>query len=127
MPYILRIDGVEQPLVFDVRTLLNTEAIAWQKVSDRLPADVVRGFAQGEAEALTLVVWICRRRAGEPDLKYSDVVFDMAKSTMTFEAEDDQTEEEGEQGSDPPSPESAAASSPSKRKRSSTSLGSRSS
>lgn len=129
MPYKLKIDGVDQVLVFSTKTLLNTDAIAWQKVSGRLPADVVRGFQAGDAEAMTLVVWTCRRHAGEPDLKYGDVVFDLAKSDMEWEDEDGegQADGEGEQGADPSSPESEPATLPSKKRRSSTSAGSRSS
>jgi hypothetical protein len=87
---MLRITLGEQVLDFDDNRLLNTEAIALRKVSGLTVDEFLRGISEFEPVALTVLVWLARRRAGETDLRFSDVEFDMG---TTFDI--DQLDEDG--------------------------------
>lgn len=70
------VDGVKWE--FDDDRLLNTEAIALRKVSGLTYGQLYDGIAEGDAAALTALVWLARRRAGET-VKFSAVEFDLAE------------------------------------------------
>ena len=41
----------------------------------------------GDVEAVGILVWLCRRRAGETGLKYSDVDFDLSQVEIVDDGE----------------------------------------
>jgi hypothetical protein len=55
----------------------NLEAMQIQKVTGMRYGDFLAGTATVDPVAMTALVWLCRRRAGEPNLRYSEVEFDM--------------------------------------------------
>jgi hypothetical protein len=71
----LTVDG--RDILFDDKRLLNTEAIALKKSTGLNVQDMYAGVAEFDAEALTALVWLALRRAGQPGLKYSDTEFDL--------------------------------------------------
>lgn len=64
---------------FDEESMRNTEAIALQKTTGMRWAQLTGGLYIGNAEAITALVWLCRRRAGVPDAdnRYSQLDFDL--------------------------------------------------
>jgi hypothetical protein len=80
------LDGVKYE--FDDNRMMNTEAIAIRRVtSEKLTVDEWgTALGKGDPEALTALVWLARRRAGE-DVKFSDVEFDLIELAGSIEAD----------------------------------------
>lgn len=72
----LTIDGVQYDV--DVMRILNTEAIAVQKVTGYGYDEWLNKCDEGDAEAITAMVWIAmKRKPDHHDLKFRDVTFPM--------------------------------------------------
>lgn len=76
----LTVDG-ETYQVDDGR-MLNTEAIALKKATGLAVQELWQGVTDFDAEALTALVWLARRRAGEMALRYTAVEFDLGQIDM---------------------------------------------
>lgn len=72
---------------FDPARMLNTEAIALQKVTGWRIKEWSDGLAQGDAVAMTALVWLIFRRNGQ-ETRFDDVEFDMGSLSI----EDDEAE-----------------------------------
>jgi hypothetical protein len=77
----------------DQRKLLNTEAIALQKITGKTFMQVAEAMRDGDIEALSAMVWLAMRRAGS-DIRYSDLEFNLADVDVEDDEEPDSTEEE---------------------------------
>lgn len=82
----LIVDG--QTYSFDDARMLNIEAIALKKATGLNPQELWQGISAFDAEAITALVWLARRRTGERDLRYTAVEFDLGG--MDMEEIDDQ-------------------------------------
>lgn len=64
--------------------------------------DFLQAFTQNDVEALTVMVWLARRRSGETELRITEVEFDVVEFMESFEADGEETDAEGDPtGSDP--------------------------
>jgi len=68
------VDG--QVFDYDPSKMLNTEAIALQKVTGMRIADWTKALTEGDAYALTGLVWLLWRRNGR-EVAFDDVEFDI--------------------------------------------------
>lgn len=105
------LDGVKYE--YDEHKLLNIEAIALQKVTGLRVTEFAEALEQGDAGALTAVVWIAKRRAGE-DVKFSELEFDLMEMMESMEQDEDGGDEQtpaAEGETDPTTPLDAASSS----------------
>jgi hypothetical protein len=68
-------DGVTYD--FDENRFLNVEFIAIERATGMTAVQWQHGLNSGSAMACTALIWICRRRAGEPTLRFDDVEFEM--------------------------------------------------
>lgn len=75
---------------FDTNRILNTEAIALQKVTGMTVAEWGKACDAGDAYALTAMVWLVWRRNGR-DVPFDDVEFDL----NSLEAKDDEVPDPG--------------------------------
>ena len=77
---MMRVTLVEERWTFDEESMRNTEAIALQKTTGMRWAELTGGLYIGNPEAITALIWLCRRRAGVPDAdnRYSQLDFDLA-------------------------------------------------
>jgi hypothetical protein len=88
---------------YDDDKLLNTEAIAIQKVTGKPAAEWGKALGAGDVEAVTALVWLVLRRNGQADLKFSEVEFDLNSISVRSDDEDQQEEEgDGDDAGDPP-------------------------
>lgn len=78
----ISIDG--ESFEYDANKLLNTEAIALQKVTGMRPPAFGEALQEGDAIAITGLVWLMWRRIGKV-MAFEDVEFDLA----ALELEDD--------------------------------------
>lgn len=78
------IDGTKYE--FDDQRLLNIEAIALQKTVGFKAPEWFEGIQAFDAEAVTGLVWLAKRRAGE-DVRFTDIVFDLSEFVDTFESD----------------------------------------
>lgn len=83
----ITIDG--QGYDYDPSRLLNTEAIALQKVTGLRISEWTQQMQQGDAYALTGLVWLLWRRNGR-EVAFDDVEFDMG----SIDIQDDEAEAE---------------------------------
>jgi hypothetical protein len=81
------IDG--QAYDYDPNRMLNTEAIALQKVTGMKMQEWTTALTEGDAFALTGLVWLLWRRGGR-EVKFDEVEFDIGSITL----EDDEPTEE---------------------------------
>jgi hypothetical protein len=82
----------------DQRKLLNTEAIALQKITGKTFMQVAEAMKDGDIEALSALVWLAMKRAGS-DIRYSDLEFNLAD--VEIDEEGDEPDDSGEQAADP--------------------------
>jgi len=80
---MLRITLADETWTFDEESMLNTEAIALKRTTGLTISTLLGGIYTGDPEAITALVWLCRRRAGvtddtDDDNRYSKIVFDIA-------------------------------------------------
>lgn len=68
------VDGTKYD--FDDDKLSNVEAIALKKVSGLMPDVFFKGINEVDPEAITALVWLAKRRAGE-HVKYGGLEFDL--------------------------------------------------
>jgi len=90
----ITVDG--QVFDYDAGRLLNTEAIALQRVMGMPVADWTKAMQKGDALALTGLVWLLWRRAGR-EVPFDDVEFDLG----SIEVEDDEPAPEPEKPKGP--------------------------
>lgn len=83
----------------DQRKLLNTEAIALQKITGKTFMQVAEAMKEGDIEALSALVWLAMKRAGS-DIRYSDLEFNLADVEID-EEDDGEPDDSGEQAADP--------------------------
>jgi hypothetical protein len=95
------VDG--QVYDYDPSKMLNTEAIALQKVTGMTVPEWTTGLQAGDASALTGLVWLLFRRNGR-ELAFDEVEFDIG----SLELEDDE-EPETPDPTPPAEPDGAAA------------------
>lgn len=84
---------------YDATRLLNTEAIALQKVTGMKTQEWMTALTEGDAYALTGLVWLLYRRAGR-EVSFDEVEFDIG----SLDLQDDAPEPEPE-GPTEPAPE----------------------
>lgn len=75
------VDGTTYP-DFDDGRMPVSEAIALEKVSGLTAPELWEGVNRFSGTALLALVWLVRRRAGETDLRYSAVDFDLSAFDM---------------------------------------------
>ena len=85
------IDG--QVFDYDPTRMMNTEAIALQKVTGMRLEEWTTNLTEGDAFALTGLVWLLWRRAGR-EVAFDEVEFDIGSIAL----EDDEAEPEVEAG-----------------------------
>lgn len=109
------VDG--QTYDWDDDHVLNTEAIALKKSAGITVLELMEGVSEFDAEAVTAMVWLAKRRAGEtePDgkpLLYSALEFDMGQLDLHMLDADGNRVQNGKAGEaeDPsPSPSEGSA------------------
>lgn len=79
----ITVDG--QVYEYDAAKMLNTEAIALQKVTGMRVAEWTKALQEGDAYAMTGLVWLLFRR-NDRDVAFDDVEFDIG----ALEIEDDE-------------------------------------
>lgn len=84
----ITVDG--EVFEYDQARLLNTEAIALQKVTGMRVQEWAKNMQEGDAYALTGLVWLLWRRNGK-DVPFDDVEFDMGAIEI---ADDESAEDE---------------------------------
>jgi hypothetical protein len=75
----------------DQRKLLNTEAIALQKITGKTFMQVAEAMKDGDIEALSALVWLAMKRGGS-DIRYSDLEFNLADVEIEEDDEEIATE-----------------------------------
>jgi len=70
---------------YDATRLLNTEAIALQKVTGMNTQAWMKALTEGDAYALTGLVWLLYRRNGR-DVSFDDVEFDIGSLELADDA-----------------------------------------
>jgi len=82
-------DGEEtrETLEWDRRRTLNTEYGAMERVTGLIGEDLEEAINKGGANAMTALVWILRRRKNY-QLRYEQVVFEMADLSVEFVNDD---------------------------------------
>ena len=78
------VDG--QVYDYDPSKMLNTEAIALQKVTGMRMAEWTTALTQGDAYALTGLVWLLWRRNGR-EVAFDEVEFDIGSIDLTDDEE----------------------------------------
>lgn len=104
---IIKVDG--ESYDYDDERLMNTEAKAIQGWTGMRLKAWSEACDEGDADALTALVWLVRKRSGRyPDLRFADVEFNMA----SFEVIDPDAAEDDEADPAAPVPTEAAAAPP---------------
>jgi hypothetical protein len=80
------IDG--QAYDYDPNRMLNTEAIALQKVTGMKMQEWTTALTEGDAFALTGLVWLLWRRNGR-EVAFDEVEFDIGQLDLTADDEDE--------------------------------------
>jgi hypothetical protein len=97
----LTIDGDDTVYEFDPASITNKEAKQVERFTgQRISHFQDRDLIASDADNVTMLVWLARRRNGEADLKLEDVEFRM--SDVSVEDADDPTDEPV--AGDPPVP-----------------------
>lgn len=73
---------------FDENRFLNVEFIAIERVTGMTAVQWQNGINNGSAMAVTALIWILRRRAGEPTLQFDDVSFLMDSVNLNPDGEE---------------------------------------
>lgn len=83
------LDGVKHE--FDDNRMMNTEAIQIRRKSEEAWSltEWFEALGKGDPEALTLLVWLTRRREGETDLAVSAVEFDLVELALGLESDEE--------------------------------------
>ena len=128
-------DGEKQVWSFSPERLLTTEAEAIEKVTGQSYADFAEALLNGGITARRAVVWVMRKRCGEPELRFRDVDFPVGAFRLDLDPEEkalirnailqtsdltpeqragvlatlEDEEDEERESPDPKAPESAAA------------------
>jgi hypothetical protein len=103
---LLKFDLDDESYELDLTRILNTEAIAAQKVNGEDSWDaILRRADNGDATAITALVWIAVKRR-KPDLRFSELEFPLHETWVTRELIDPDAEDEA---TDPPQPSEAEA------------------
>lgn len=90
-------DGeVAQTWDFDPKRLMMAELEAIEKVTGLTFIEFGEGLNKGSAKAMRALVWILRKRHGEPTLRYSEVDFALGDLTTDDDEEQPDDEPEGE-------------------------------
>jgi hypothetical protein len=88
---IVTVEGHTFP-AFEEGSLSNKEGKAIERFSgQRISVFQDAELSTSDIDHATVLVWLCRRRNGEPDLLLDDVDFDLSK--VTVERTDDPTEQ----------------------------------
>src|SRR4051812_9442604 len=91
-------------------SLMLAEARAIQRATGMTPVKWEDAINEGDAEAITALIWVARKRNGEPNLRFEDVDGDLA--TFRPYLHDDPVEDEpAEPGKDDEGPIPAGLSS----------------
>lgn len=98
---LIKFDVNGEPYEINTSTILNTEAIAAQKVTGMAYDDWLGAIDSGDVLAVSAFVWIAMKRR-QPDLRFSDVEFPVYQTWANREYVSDTApdEQEGE-GADP--------------------------
>lgn len=94
----ITIDG--QAYEYDPARLLNTEAIALQRVTGMRMNEWTKSLQEGDATALTGLIWMLWRRNGR-EVDFDDVEFDIG----ALDIQDDQAEPDPTLAAEPADPE----------------------
>lgn len=105
-------DGIEQTWDFHINDMLMTELEAVEKVTDLSLHEFAEGLRNGRVTAYRALVWVMRRRNGEPELRYRDVDFPLGALRLKFEQPEptDDDEDDEESGPKEEAPQSGAES-----------------
>jgi hypothetical protein len=76
---MMRVKLADESWDFDEESMRNTEAVALQKTAGLKWQEVVGGLFIADPNAITALIWLCRRRAGMPDTenRISQLDFDL--------------------------------------------------
>jgi hypothetical protein len=78
----LKVSIGEESHVFDQRKMLNTEAMAIERVTGGTTTEWQEMLARGSVLAMTALVWVIRKRK-EPNLQFAKVEFSASDVDMT--------------------------------------------
>jgi hypothetical protein len=70
------------------KKFLNTESILLKRKLGLTAKEWYQAVVDEDGEAITALVWFVRRRNGEPDLKFEDVVFDLGDAKIENDEDD---------------------------------------
>lgn len=79
------VEGTKYEL--DIMRLMNTEAILIKKMTGLTIQGMYEGMDKGDPEALTALVWLAKKRAGEP-VKFQELEFDTFEVAQSLEADE---------------------------------------
>lgn len=86
---LIKVDGEE--FEYDDDRLMNTEAKAIQGWTGMRLKAWEEACNEGDADALTALIWLIRKRSGRfPDLRFADVEFNMASLEIVDPADEAQ-------------------------------------
>jgi hypothetical protein len=81
---------------YEMSSLMLAEARAIQKATNLTPLQWEKAINEGDAEAITALIWIARKRNGEKGLRFDDVDGDLA--TFLPYLDEPEEESEGDEG-----------------------------
>jgi hypothetical protein len=81
-------DGEKREWDFKPGRLLATEVEAIEKVTDMTFMEWAEAMSKGSATGLRGLVWVLRKRHGEPELRYRDV--DFSYDSVAFEPDEEE-------------------------------------
>jgi hypothetical protein len=81
-------DGEKQEWQFKPGRLLATEVEAIERVTNMSFLEWAEAMSKGGATGLRALIWVLRKRHGEPELKYRDV--DFAYDSVAFEPDEEE-------------------------------------
>ena len=85
----ITVDG--QVYEYDQDRLMASEARKLKMYTGMSMSQFGKAAQEEDIDAIVFVVWLCRYRAGETDLKFSEVDFDLA--SMVIEQDDEEVAE----------------------------------
>jgi hypothetical protein len=93
---------------YEFHSLMLAEARASQRATKMTVVEWEAALNVFDAEAVTALIWIARRRTGEPNLRFEDVDGDLSTFAPIADPDSEAADGEGEEtteGKDPAGPE----------------------
>lgn len=78
----------DQTYDHDPNRFMSSEARAVKRATGMNPDEFNKGLAEDDPFAVAALVWVLRRRAGEPDLAFDDCDFNMSELSLVEDEPD---------------------------------------